>query len=99
MLIFQQIKFIWGKCVRNQALYMRWIEIALIYSPLILISSLEQKKALFNVKYEIVLRTPYSKARWGGGWVGGHTFVKLFHIFYRTRVRSLFALVTNSLTN
>ena len=32
----------------------------------ILISSLEQKKAMFNVKYEIVLRTPYSKAQWGG---------------------------------
>ena len=24
-----------------------------------------EKEAIFNVKYEIVLRTPYSKARWG----------------------------------
>ena len=84
MLIFQQIKFIWGKCVRNQALYMRWIEIALIYSPLILISSLEQKKALFNVKYEIVLRTPYSKARWGG-WSKGICAIPIWkqHILNR----------------
>ena len=42
---------------------MKWIKIALKYCTLTLISSIEQKKAIFNVKYEIVLRTPYSKAR------------------------------------
>ena len=29
-----------------------------------------KKKAIFNVKYEVVLRTPYSKAPWGGGALG-----------------------------
>ena len=68
MLIFHQITgFLGWKCARNQTLDMKWIEIALIYCRLILITSLEQKKAIFNVKYEIVLRTPYSKARWEGG--------------------------------
>ena len=43
--------------------YMKWIEIALKYCTFTLISSLEQKEAIFNVKYEIVLRTPHSKAR------------------------------------
>ena len=65
LIIHQFTKFFGGKCGRIQTLDMNWIEIALIYCPLILISSLEQKKSnIFNVKYEIVLRTPYSKARW-----------------------------------
>ena len=42
---------------------MKWIEIAFEYCSPILISSLEQKKAIFSVKYEIVLRTAYFKAR------------------------------------
>ena len=64
ILIFHQItKFVGRKCTRNQTLDMKWIKIALIYCPLILISSMEQKKVIFNVKYEIVLHTPYSKAR------------------------------------
>ena len=46
---------------------MTWIKIALEYCNLALISSLEQKKAIFNIKYQIVLRTPYSKAQWRGG--------------------------------
>ena len=71
MLIFHQItKFFWGKCASNHILDMKWIEIALIYCPLILISSLKQKKTIFNVKYKIVLRTPYSKA-WRWWWGGG----------------------------
>ena len=65
MQIFPQISiFDGGKCaVKHQD--MKWIEIALKYCTLTLISSLEQKR-IFNVKYEIVLCTPYSKARWGG---------------------------------
>ena len=42
---------------------MKWIEIAIKYCTFILMSSLERKESIFNVKYEIVLRTPYSKAR------------------------------------
>ena len=63
---------------------MKWIEIALKYCTLTLMSSLEQKKAMFNVKYEIVLRTPYSKARWGG-WSKGICAIPIWnqHILNR----------------
>ena len=46
---------------------MKWIEIALQYCTFTLISSMERKEVIFNVKYQIVLRTPYSKVRWGAG--------------------------------
>ena len=50
---------------------MKWIEIALkyCYYQLNFITAVNwnKKEAIFNVKYEVVLRNPYSKARWGGG--------------------------------
>ena len=65
MPFFHQIgKFFGGKCARIKKLDMKWIEIALEYCTFTLISSLERKKTIFNVNYEIVLRTPYSKAWW-----------------------------------
>ena len=69
--VFHQItKLFQGKCARNQSLVIKWIKIALEYCNIAWISSLEQKKqAIFNVKYENVLHTPYSKARGGVGWV------------------------------
>ena len=41
---------------------MKWIETTLKYRILTLILPLEQKKARFNVKYEIVLHTPVFNA-------------------------------------
>ena len=53
---------------------MKWIKIALKYCTFTSILLLERKKAIFNVKYEIVLRTPYSKAWWGGRGGEGQIF-------------------------
>ena len=65
MLIFYEITmFFGGKCACNEKLDMKWIEIASQFCALTLISSLEQTEAIYNVKYEIVPCTPYSKARW-----------------------------------
>ena len=52
-----------GKCARSQTLRheMDWNCCEILYSHLIFITG--TKKAIFKVKYEIVLRTPYSKAR------------------------------------
>ena len=77
MPFFHQItKFFGEKCARNQTFHMKWNQNALKYCTLILISSLEQKEAIFNVKYEIVLRIPYSKAQWGG-WLAPKLFPEL----------------------
>ena len=67
MLIFPQISiFDGGKCARSQTVRheMDWNCFEILYSHLNFITG--TKKAIFNVKYEIVLRTPYSKVWWGG---------------------------------
>ena len=42
---YQITKFVGGKCARNQTLDMKWIQIALKYCTLTLISSLERKRS------------------------------------------------------